>query len=50
MLKVYGTVYSENDEDFKAIKEALEKEGFELAYRYPNNAEVIKEVADEQAD
>ena len=50
MLKVFGTVYSENTENFKAIADALEAEGFELAYKYPNNAEVIKEVDDEQTN
>lgn len=50
MLKVLGTVYSEKTEDFERIKAALEAEGYQLAYRYPNNAEIIVEVADEQAD
>ena len=50
MLKVLGTVYSEKTEDFNKIAEALEGAGYQLAYKYSNNAEVIEEVVDEPAN
>lgn len=44
MLKVFGHVYSGNENDFKAIKEALENEGYQIAYEGDNNGDIIKEV------
>ena len=47
MLKVMGTIYSENKDGFKEVAKALTDAGFQLAYKYENNAEIIKEVVDE---
>lgn len=45
MLKVFGHVYSGNENDFNAIKEALANEGYQIAYEGDNNGDIIKEVA-----
>ena len=47
MLKVFGHIYSDNAEDFNTLITALEKEGYEVAYDYPTNATIIKEVENE---
>lgn len=44
MLKVYGNAYSDNKENFKEIVDALEREGFEIAYSYENSGIIMKEV------
>ena len=46
MLKVFGHIYSGNENDFNALKTALKNEGFEIAYEGEggNNGDVIKEV------
>jgi len=50
MLKVYGNIYSENKDDFNEMIRVLESSGFQIAYRHPNNADVIKEVSDEETE
>lgn len=47
MLKVFGHIYSDKAENFKEVAKVLEDAGYELAYEYPTNATIIKEVADE---
>lgn len=44
MLKVFGHIYSSNNEDFEAIASALANNGFEIAYEADNNGTVIKTV------
>ena len=47
MLKVFGHIYSDNSEDFRQLVNVLEQAGYEVAYDYPTNATIIKEVEDE---
>lgn len=44
MLKMYGNIYGQTVEDFNAIKEALEAEGFQIAYQTEVAGAVVKEV------
>lgn len=44
MLKVFGHIYSSNNEDFEAMTSALEDNGFEIAYEGDNSGTVIKDV------
>ena len=44
MLKVFGHIYSDNTEDFNRLVNDLIKEGYQIAYDYPTNATIIKEV------
>jgi len=50
MLKVFGTAYSDNADNFKEIVKALEAGGFEVAYSYENTGTIIKEVASLNGD
>ena len=50
MLKVLGTLYSDNTDDFNKMAQALKDAGYILAYRYQNNADVIEETPDESED
>ena len=47
MLKVFGHIYSDNSEDFMKLITVLKEAGYEIAYDYPTNATIIKEVEDE---
>ena len=44
MLKVFGHIYSNNNEDFELMANALKDNGFEIAYEADNNGTVIKDV------
>lgn len=50
MLKVYATVYTDAPEKMTELAEALEKEGFEVAYSNDVSATIIKEVPDEKTE
>lgn len=50
MLRVFGHFYSDNKENFDAIASVLEEAGYQIAYDYPTNATIIKEIVDEQED
>ena len=50
MLKVVGHIYSENKEGFDEIVNTLTAAGYEVAYDYPTNATIIKEVDNESED
>lgn len=47
MLKVFGHIYSSNENDFITLKTALKNEGFDVAYEGEGglNGDIIKEVA-----
>lgn len=47
MLKVCGQIFSDKQEEFNAIVAVLEDAGYQIAYNYPTNATIIKEVVDE---
>lgn len=44
MLKVFGHIYSNSNEDFDVIKSALEDDGYEIAYESETSGSVIKDV------
>ena len=44
MLKVFGHIYSNSNEDFNAMASALADNGFEIAYENENSGTVIKDV------
>lgn len=44
MLKVYANLFSSNEEDFKAVADVLERNGFTIAYQDKSTGIVIKEV------
>lgn len=48
MFIVLGQLYGETKEKFDEMASALNEKGYQLAYRSETNAEVLKEVADEQ--
>lgn len=47
MLKVFGHIYSDNSDDFMRLIAVLEEAGYSIAFDYPTNATIIKEVEDE---
>jgi hypothetical protein len=47
MLKVFGHIYSDDSEDFMKLINVLEQAGYSVAFDYPTNATIIKEVEDE---
>jgi hypothetical protein len=48
MLKVLGHIYSDSTEKLKILANAMENEGFTIAYENQINATVIQEVPDEE--
>lgn len=44
MLKVFGHIYANTKEDFEQVANALEREGYQIAYEGEMNGSVIKEV------
>ena len=50
MFIVLGQLYGETKEKFDEMASALKGNGYQLAYRSETNAEILKEVADEQED
>ena len=54
MLKVFGGIYANTKEDYEVLKNAIEDNGFEVAYNSETSGTIIKEVqslednADEQ--
>ena len=46
MLKVFGTIYSQNKDDFNALCKSLANDGFEVALQNETNGTVIKQVTD----
>lgn len=50
MLKVCGSLYSDKVDDFNALVDVLIDAGYQVAYNYPTNVTIIKEVEDESAN
>ena len=48
MLQVIGHIYSDTQEKFNELVDALIAEGFQVAYDSTTNATIIREVEDEQ--
>ena len=48
MLKVVGHIYSDNTDNFEALIELLQENGYQIAYDMGLSATIIKEVPDEQ--
>ena len=44
MLKVYGGVYANTKEEFEVLKQAIENDGFTVAYNSETSGTIIKEV------
>lgn len=47
MLQVFGHLYSDNQEHFNEVAEVLKNAGYQIAFEYPTNATIIKEVENE---
>jgi len=50
MLKVFGHIYANTKEDFEQVANALEREGYQIAYEGEMNGSVIKDVASLNGD
>lgn len=46
MFKLLGSIYSDTEESFSVIKNALEDNGLIIAYRNQTSGEIIQEIPD----